>query len=1166
MSQTPGTYIFGLAALLATATLSAQEFRGTFSGSVLDAQGAAVANVKIVATETRMGTKCETSSDFSGHYVVPFLTPGEYQITAEAAGFKRFVRQGLTLSADEQPVIDIRLEVGAASESVTVSADVPLIESANGSLGQVITTDEVEDLPLNGRMPMMLMQLALGVISTGEPGPVRPFDTAQTGLFSLGGAPTASNEFLLNGGSDTGYSRHLAYPPPQDAVQEVRIHVFESDASFGHSGGGTANQITKGGTNTFHGSLYEFNQVSKLDANYFFINKNGVGRPLTRYNQYGLTAGAPIWIPKVFNGKNRVFWFFAWEGLRDANPTSSPIDGGLSVTTVPTTAERKGDFSALLNLNKPGTSYAIYDPNTGVPSGAQTARTPFPNNAIPASRLNPIALNYMQYYPLPNIPGQANGLDDYGIDVADKNTYDTQFGRIDINVSDKHKISFDVRHNFRNDNAFSYFHNLAYGEIYQGTNGGSSFDDVYTFSPTVVTDIRANWTRFKVYRGNPSDGFDPAALGFPSYLASSAPFPAMPYIQMTNFQPLGASGESVTPYDCYQLFGEIVKTRGNHAFKAGSDIRDQRESNFAPGTPSGSFTFGTSWTNGPLSNAAASPLGQDLAAFLLGLPTSGSFAVNTHSSADAKYYAFFVQDDWRAARNLTLNLGLRWEHETPTTERYNRATNGFDPTAVNPVSAPAAAAYANNPILQVPASQFRALGGLNFASASHPDLYNSDSYIFSPRFGFAWVPKALGGKTVIRGGLGVFASYTGIYGAVNLNQQGFSQTTQFVATNNNYLSPTGTLSNPFPGGILQPAGAANGSGTFLGQQITYYDPDVVNAYSVRWNLGIQRQLPGQMVLEVAYIANHAVHLPIASTQLDYVPRQYLSTSPLRDTATINLVTGSVTNPFKGLLPNTTSLNGATVARNQLLIPFPQYPVGSGTSNGVIVQNNAAGSSYYQSLNVRLQKRFTNGVTLINNFVWSNLIERATYLNDSDAAPEKRIAADSRPLREVLGATYELPAGTGKRFTFHSRIVNAVLGNWATNALVTFQLGPPLAWGNVIYYGGPLHLNSHQPDAPAFDVSQFNTVSSQQLADNIRTFDTQFNNLRRDPTKNLDASMLKKFQLRERMYLQLRFEGFNISNRVTFSAPSTSPTSSAFGLVTNTANTPRRIQMGARLVW
>jgi hypothetical protein len=255
------------------------------------------------------------------------------------------------------------------------------------------------------------------------------------------------------------------------------------------------------------------------------------------------------------------------------------------------------------------------------------------------------------------------------------------------------------------------------------------------------------------------------------------------------------------------------------------------------------------------------------------------------------------------------------------------------------------------------------------------------------------------------------------------------------------------------------------------------------------------------------------------------------------------------------------LNGATVALSQLVLPFPQFPV-----NGVTMQDSGAGSSYFHSFNVRLQKRFTHGLTLINNFMWNKLIERAAYLNPSDLTPEKRISSDSRPLREVAAATYQLPIGRGQRLDLGSRPLNALLGGWAFNGILTFQSGPPLSWGNVIYYGGPLHLNSHQPDGPTFALNQFNMVSNQQLSDNVRTFDTQFNNLRRDPTKNLDLSALKRFSLGERKYLQIRFETFNITNRVTFGAPQLSPTNSAFGLISSQANTPRRIQMGARLVW
>jgi hypothetical protein len=316
---------------------------------------------------------------------------------------------------------------------------------------------------------------------------------------------------------------------------------------------------------------------------------------------------------------------------------------------------------------------------------------------------------------------------------------------------------------------------------------------------------------------------------------------------------------------------------------------------------------------------------------------------------------------------------------------------------------------------------------------------------------------------------------------------------------------------------------------------------------------------------VAYVGSHAVHLPI-NTQMDAVPRQYLSTLTSRDAAVNSLLTGTVTNPLKGLIPNNSSLNGSTVALQQLLAPFPQYPVGSGTSNGIVIQQNPAGESYYESLNARLEKRFSNGLILLNNFVWSKLIDRLTYLNDTDPAPEKRVSSDSRPLRNVLAAAYQLPIGRGRAVNLQSKWLNMFAGGWGINGVYTLQSGPLLTWGNVIYYGGPLNLNPHQPNGPAFDITQFNTNSAQQLVFNIRTFDTQFNNLRRDPTKQIDMSVTKKFGFGERRYLEVVLEGFNIVNHVTFGGPQTSPTNAQFGLITTQANTPRRLESALRLVW
>jgi hypothetical protein len=1160
-------------AVLAAGTAPAQEFRGTFSGVVTDAHGAAIPGVKVTAKATETGNKSETSTSSTGEYTIPFLAPGGYEITAEVSGFKVYKREGLTLSIGEHPVIDIKMEVGQTNQSVMVTGEVSLVESSNASVGQVISTQEVEDMPTNGRTPLMLSRMAMGVIGTNEPGPVRPFDNGTVSGFSISGAPSGGNELLLNGVPDAGFSKQLAYSPPQDAVQEVSIHAFESDAAYGHTGGGVANHITKGGTNSFHGSVYEFNQISKLDANLFFSNALRVARPVTNYNQYGITAGGPVFVPKVYNGKNRVFWFFAYENLHDSDPANSVVEGGSTITTVPTAAERQGDFSALLKL---GSSYALYDPASGVVSGTHVARTAFPNNIIPTSRLNPIALNYLQYYPMPNTPGSANGENNFGITVADSDRYDNELGRIDVNLSDKSKLSYDFRHSYRIQDKNHYFSNPAFGDYLSRANWGTSVDEVYTLSPSTILDVRANWTRFHEANASPADGVSATSLGFPAYLQNSSQFAGMPYLQFAGgcganaagFQCIGMTGDNSTPYDVFQVFGSLVKIRGNHSFKTGLDIRDYRESTFAHGYSDGSFTFNSNWVNGPLNNASSPPFGGDMAAFLLGLPSSGSFDNNTHSTATSNYYSVFIQDDWRARTDLTVNLGLRWEHETPTVERFNRGVNGFDPTAVNSISAAAATAYAKNPQPLLPASQFSATGGLTFPSAAQPDLYRSASSIFSPRVGVAWTPKFLGHDTVLRGGFGIFVAPNGINGGQTLNQEGFSQTTQFTATNNNYLTPATTISNPFPSGILAPAGAAGGASTFLGQAITFFNPNVSDAYSIRWNLGVQRQLPGQIVLEVAYIGNHAVRLPI-NKQLDYIPRQYLSTSAVRDNATIGLLTGTVPNPFQGLLPNSSSSNGATVAFDQLLTRFPQYPVPSppsSTSNGIVEQYTNAGGSYYNSLNVRVQKRFSHGLTLIENFTYSNLIERTTYLNDSDPAPEKRVGADSRPLREVLAVSYTFPIGRGKALDPHSRFLNAIVGDWSGNGTLTFQSGPPLSFGNLLYLGGPLNFNAHDPNGTTFDTKQFVTASSLQLSDNIRTFDSQFNNLRRDATKNLDLSLLKRFTLGEKKYLQLRFESFNVTNRVTFAAPNLTATSTNFGQITAQANTPRRIQLGARIVW
>ena len=363
--------------------LTAQEFRGTIIGRVTDPQGAVVPHAKIAATLVTTGSRSETESTAEGQFTLPFLAPGDYSIEVLAAGFKRYVRQNVTLGAGERPEIDARLELGAATETINVTEEAPLLETTSASVGQVINARQVENMPMNGRTPLVLAQLAMGVVPNSDPKFNRPFDNAGPSGFSMGGAAAQTNELLIDGAPDTTGNLRVAYNPPVDAVAEVRVHAFEADAAYGHTGGGTANVVLKGGTNDFHGSLYEFNQTSALAASSFFTNAAGLKNPVTRYNQYGFTAGGPIWIPKVFNGRNKIFWFFALEDISDSFP--EPL-----TTTVPTAAERGGDFSQLLTQ---GSKYQIYDPLTGVVQGSRIARLPFANNIIPASRLMTHARN-----------------------------------------------------------------------------------------------------------------------------------------------------------------------------------------------------------------------------------------------------------------------------------------------------------------------------------------------------------------------------------------------------------------------------------------------------------------------------------------------------------------------------------------------------------------------------------------------------------------------------------------------------------------------------------------------------------------------------------------------------------------------------------------------------
>ena len=1164
--------------------LFAQEYRGTISGSVTDPTGAVVAGAKVTVTETQTGTRVDTLSDSSGQYTAPFLAPGDYSILVRMEGFKEFVRKGFHLGAGDHLAIDARLQVGDTSQSVEVSSEVPMVNAESTSVGQAVTTREVDEIPLNGRTPMILASLALGVLPTGQPSLIHPFDSAGGNAWNVGGTPAQTSEVMVDGVPDSTWDGRLAYSLPEDAVQEVSVKAFDSDVSFGHTGGGTINQVMKTGTNDLHGSLWEYNQPNTLTANDFFNNAKGTPRPVSHLNQYGVTAGGPIRIPKVIDGKNKLFWFFAFEGMKDGQP--NPV-----FLTIPTPAERTGDLSQILAADK----NQLYDPYSAVTSGTTITRSPIPGNLIPASELNPVAQADLKFYPAPSTTGTADGQQNFGNAATSNDNFNNEIGRLDYNMTDRNRLAFNVRKTDYSQVKNDYFNNVAEGSILTRVNWGSTLDDVFAVNATNVIDVRLNFTRMAESHDVPSAGFDPASLGLPSYLAANSQYLQMPVITFstnTGMQALGATGADRIPSQSLQLYGSWVKIVGNHTLKFGTDDRQYRLNTFTAGSSTGQFSFsGNNWVRASSSASSTVVAGQDLASFLMGLPYTASastYDVNTYGSWYSYYASGFAQDDWKLTRNLTLSVGLRYEYDGPTHETYARTADGFDATTPNPLAAAATAAYAKAPNALLPVSAFNVLGGLTFASPGNTQAFANTSHLASPRASLAWSPGRFHGKTVVRAGFGMFVSpvqlsYVGPDGKYStsprtpLGQEGFSQSTPLSATSNNYALPGAvSLSNPYPAGFLQPTGSSLGLLTYAGQTLQFLNPEMKDGYSLRWDFDIQQELGHDVGLEIAYIGNHAVHLPVNVTQLNGVPRQFLSTLPWRDPAVNTALTATAANPFSGLQ---TSQNTASATVAQLLAHYPQFPVGDSSggwsgSGGILEFNDDIGSSYFQSLNVRLQKRTSNGLTVTANFIYSKMIERLSWLNDSDAALERRVSPNDRPLRFVAAAAYALPIGRDRKVNLKSRWANTVFGGWTVTSIFACQTGAPIDWtngsstspGDYLYFGAPLNLDYRQVNGTAFNKTAFDTASADAFEYHIRTFPTTFGNLRADGIDQLDSSVLKRFDLGEsgQRYFQLRGEVFNLPNHPVFAAPNTTASNSQFGQITATANRFRTVQVSAKL--
>jgi hypothetical protein len=1227
-------YLAVAVVLLLCVPLHAQEFRGTISGTVTDNSGAAIPGADVTAQETSTGAISHAVSDSAGQYVIPFLLPGDYRLTVKARGFETLVHTGVTLQSQDHPIINLSLQIGQVSETVTVTSAPPLLDTANASVGKVISTRSIEDLPLNGRTPTTLTELAPGVITTAAPQLIHPFDNNAGNSWSIGGTPNQVSEVLLDGAPDLTLLGALAYAPSEDSVAEVSIRPFDTDASFGHTIGGVINQVTKGGTNSLHGTLYEFGQISSIDANTYFNDRNQQPTPVFHYNQYGLTIGGPIRIPKLYDGRNKLFFFFAWEGLRDSTPATA-------TDTVPTAAEKTGDFSQVLygacnsnsggpyTINAGGVAICndtgkpdpnqLYNPFTATTSGKNVNRAPIVNNQLASTGVafNPIALNYLKLFPSPNATSgvAADGEGNHISNAPSTDTYNNEFGRLDYNASSTDHIFFDFRHNYRYQLKNDYFGNGSTGTTLLRENYGASLDNVFTLNPTTFFDTRFNWVRFNEVHGTPAQKYSPTTLGFPNYVNSSRELLQLPFVNFgtggscgsfTSYQCFGDTSSSLDPTTSYQVFVDMVKATGRHSLKIGFDGRQYRISIQNFGDSSGSYTFNSSFVNSGTTGGVSNIFGGDLTAFLFGLPSSGEYDLQARADYHQYYIGTFVQDDWTVNNRLTLNLGLRFDIDTPFDERLGRTVNGFDPgAAINYTKAPAfggATVSSNGSTYTL--SSINTLGGLTFPNQNNGAVYATNSGFFSPRIGFAY---QVNDKTVLRGGFGTFVqpetlatlAATGTYSSSALsNQEGFSASTSYLATTNNYQTAATTLSNPFPNGFLPAAGSSQGASTFLGQALNFLAPKEHDPYSERWDLDLQHSFSSNSLIEAIYVGNHGIHLPVASQNLNAVERQFLSTTPFRNEAMATAYGTTVTNPFKGTFPsvngvaNSTSANtSSTVSFSNLVVPYPQF----GTS-AVTEQNQTIGQSFFQSGILHYEHRSSHGLTLTANYSFTKLIEQDTFLNDEDPELSRRISPFDHSHHFTVGGTYNVPFGRGKMLNFGgSRLADELLGGFVLNGIYQFQTGAPIefsadiplqAGANVrqianktrdtaaVGAGSPalntnLFVTGNSTSCPSAASCDGSAFINGQYFDHLRTLPQTLSWVRQDGYNNLDLSVLKNFTIAREAYFQLRFETFNTLNHAIFSAPNiSSATASNFGYITSTTSNslPRQIQIGGRIVF
>ncbi|MBI4904304.1 MAG: TonB-dependent receptor [Acidobacteria bacterium] len=1150
-----------LAAMLFAAAcfpaLAQQDARGTVVGRVVDPTGAPVPAVGVRAVNTATGVIVAIQSNDQGNFALPYLIPGIYTVSAEATGFKKFIRDNIQVRVGDTVELNISMTLGDVAEQIEVRAESPLLSTAEASLGQVVDQRRVLELPLFSGNAMEFALLAPGTVNGTDMRLRKAAFNNAPSQFSTDGSGMFNNEFSIDGVTNTfsdSVNVRVAFSPPQAAIAEFKVQTSVFDASMGHTPGAQVNVSTKGGTNDIHGSAWWWLRHSDLDTPTIFQNRSysGTGRKMSVYqdNRYGLSGGGPVVLPKLYNGKNKTFWHFTWEANKFGDPNV-----GASTSSVPKDAWRNGDLSDLRAL---GANYQVYDPATiALEASGRYTRQPFANNIIPASRIDPIAKKILDLYPRPNQAGLADGRNNYFVAGKAIEDYWTTIGRVDHTLSDKDRMFVRFHRDYWQEDKNRSFSNSVNGIILNRINRGLAFDEVHVFSAAFVLNFRYGLSQQEFPEHRVSQGFDLASLGFaPAFVnlfpKQTSAIPNTSVGSLTTLSP-SESGEGVASSLSHTFTGNFTWMRGNHSIRFGPEFRlyrvfsDRHSADNAP-----ILQFSNVWGKGPNELSTAPPVGGELVSLLLGIPGGSATRSGSFAQQD-KYYALYIQDDWKLTRKLTINLGMRAEHESPVTERFDRSATQFLADQPSPIAAQAISNYAKSPIAQVPVASFKVNGGLSFAGVNgNPrEFWNGQNLVWNPRIGIAYQATPL---TVLRAGYGVFYGSIGSFKSSS-NLAGFSLSTPIEATSDNGLTFKTKLSNPLPNGLLAPLGPNGGMSTNLGLGISFFAKDRKQSYAQRWSVNIQRQLPAAFVLEVAYVGNRGTRLPV-NRNLNFVPAEYLSKSPARDQAAITFLGTQSPNPFFGLTPQFTS---STISRSGLLLPYPQF--------GNVTFLDPAGYSWYHSMQNRLEKRLTKGFTLQMAWTWSKAMEATEFLNASDPMPCETLGGIDRAHRFTGSGIWELPFGKGRKFGANMhRAIDFIAGGWQLSGAWQRQSGAPIGWGNIIINGDStqLVLPSDQRNTDRwFNTSVFNRASTEQLASNLRTFPLRFSNVRLDSQRRWDFSLNKTFPLNERFKMRFRADAFNALNEPVLRGTDNTPANSTFGRIT-AQEPPRSFQFSLQL--